>query len=252
MSKRTKPKTDRRGRETMTAEHYTKTFRQTMVTEAWRSLSTTAQALYPWLKFEWHGPQRNNNGKIQLSVRQAADRLNVSTNTAARAFHDLQAKGFLVAREIACLGASGQGRTTEFEITEIAMPGAEKSSGRKLYLNWPPGNDFPIRKPNTNNPAGLNGKQIQNPIIKMMTPRHQNEDEEKSSVIKMKTGRHQNSDVQAVSGAPFVSKMKTSLYTIPIAMDGPPLLNVRAGIELCPQWPIRDRSGAAAMRERTA
>ncbi len=35
---------------------------------AWRALPATAQALYPWLKLEWHGPRANNNGKISLSV----------------------------------------------------------------------------------------------------------------------------------------------------------------------------------------
>ena len=45
------------------SEHFTKMVRTVMQTEAWRSLSPTAQALYPWVKFEWHGPKNNNNGK---------------------------------------------------------------------------------------------------------------------------------------------------------------------------------------------
>ena len=59
------------------AEHFTKLVRNTMETPAWRALRPTAQALYPWLKLEWRGPQNNNNGNIRLSVRQAADRLGV-------------------------------------------------------------------------------------------------------------------------------------------------------------------------------
>ena len=155
MRKPAKPRTDRRGRVTVTGDHWAKMLRATMKTEAWRSLSTNAQALYPWLKLEWHGPKNNNNGKLTLSVRQAADRLGVGINTAAKAFHDLQAKGFIVACEIACLGVDGSARATSFEITELHMPGTDEHGGRKLYLQWSPGNDFHVQKPNTNNPEGL-------------------------------------------------------------------------------------------------
>ena len=57
------------------AEHFARLTRRMMETPAWKALSPTAQALYPWLKFEFKGPKFNNNGKINLSVRQAAERL---------------------------------------------------------------------------------------------------------------------------------------------------------------------------------
>ena len=53
-------------------EHFTKLIRVTMETPAWRALSSTAQALYPWLKLEWRGPQNNNNGRISLAVSTAS------------------------------------------------------------------------------------------------------------------------------------------------------------------------------------
>jgi hypothetical protein len=40
---------------------------------------------YPWFKFEWRGADKNNNGKIRLSVRQLADRMGVRPDTAADA-----------------------------------------------------------------------------------------------------------------------------------------------------------------------
>jgi len=55
-------------------------------TDAWRSLSSAAQALFPWLVMEFKGAKYNNNGKICLSVRQAAERMGVARDTAARAF----------------------------------------------------------------------------------------------------------------------------------------------------------------------
>lgn len=139
-------------------EHFTKMIRATMETPAWRALSTTAQALYPWLKLEWGGLQNNNNGKISLSVRQAAIRLNVQLNTATRAFHDLQAKGFLVITEYGTLGSSGQAKAHCYEITELPLPHTQGDAGRRWYRDWKEGKDFPVHTMRANNPRGLNGK----------------------------------------------------------------------------------------------
>lgn len=138
-------------------EHFTKMIRHTMEEPAWRALSTTAQALYPWLKMEWRGPEANNNGKLRLSSRQAGERLGINHKTAARAFQELQAKGFIVLTEYAVLGVEGQSAAPAFEITEIKMPHGA-GDGRKLYRQWQPGRDFPVHKAPANNPKGVNGK----------------------------------------------------------------------------------------------
>ena len=114
-------------------EHWTSLVRNMMEEPAWRALSTAAQALYPWLKLQWRGADANNNGKIRFSVRQAAKALGVSMNTAAKAFHDLQAKGFIVVTEPARLGFSGEAKSPAYEITELAIPSREERVGRKLY-----------------------------------------------------------------------------------------------------------------------
>ncbi|MFO0513473.1 MAG: hypothetical protein ACK5YF_00690 [Rhodobacterales bacterium] len=132
--------------------HWTKLLRPTMETPAWRALPPVAQALYPWLKFEWRGTDSNNNGSIRFSVRQAAEALGVAIDTAARAFHDLQAKGFLVMTEPAVLGLEGAAKSPAFELTEIAMRGAR--DGRKLFLHWSEGRDYPVHKARANNPTG--------------------------------------------------------------------------------------------------
>lgn len=159
-------------------EHWTKLVRNTMEEPAWKALSTTAQALYPWLKFAWRGPQANNNGKIRLSVRQAARALGVGPDTAARAFHELQAKGFIVMTEHAKLGVDGSAKAPAFELTELKMPMSEEKDGRKLYRDWRPGQDYAVHKTNVNNPRGVNGRrreafvgfaENQNPVPKIMT-----------------------------------------------------------------------------------
>lgn len=138
-------------------EHYTILVRNMMEEPAWQALSPTAQALYPWLRLEWRGDKANNNGKIRLSVRQAAERMGVSLNTAAKGFHDLQAKGFLIVTEMACLGFGGTARTTAYELTEISLPNSGKHDGRKLYKQWRRGRDFPVNKARANNPDGSRG-----------------------------------------------------------------------------------------------
>lgn len=139
-------------------EHFTKLIRNHMETPAWRALSPVAQALYPWLKFEWRGPDANNNGRIRFSVRQASEALGVALNTAARAFHDLQRCGFIVVTEEAHLGMNGAAKSPAFEITELPLPTAQRPEGRKLFKQWKPGCDFPVLRAVPHNPTGRNGK----------------------------------------------------------------------------------------------
>ena len=157
------------------SEHYTKMFRTVMHTPAWAELSSTAKALYPFVKLEWHGPNYNNNGRIQFSYRQAAKALGIEPNTAMRAFHDLLAKGFLAITELGTLGSDGDARGPSYEVTEIEMLGKPKGSGRDLFRQWQEGKDFPVPKHHKNNPTGRNGRK--GPSPKSTRSHLQNEDE---------------------------------------------------------------------------
>ena len=126
-----------------------------MDTPAWRALSSAAQALYPWLVMEFKGKQFNNNGKIRLSARQAALKMGTCKDTAARAFRDLQAKGFLRVVRGACLGDSGMGKTTEYEITTITTP-SNPHRASDDFKNWSKGNDFHVFEHPHKNPLGKN------------------------------------------------------------------------------------------------
>jgi DNA-binding transcriptional MocR family regulator len=152
-------------------EHWTKMLRGMMQTPAWRSLPPVAQALYPWLKLEWRGPKANNNGRIRFSVSQAAEAVGVNRKTVAKAFHALQARGFIVMTEPARLGAGGAATSPAFEITELALPNSEKPAGRKLYEDWRKGRDFPVYVAAAQNPRGINGKSrvTANKVVKRPT-----------------------------------------------------------------------------------
>lgn len=118
---------------------------RTINTPAWRELPTKSQSLYMLVKLEWKGPKMNNNGKIALSCRQAAKKMGVSLNTAATAFRELQAKGFIVVTEPSWLGVEGEAKLQLYEITELPMPG--EKDGKHLYASWTSGNDYPIISP---------------------------------------------------------------------------------------------------------
>lgn len=210
-----------RNRRQIAGEHWTKLIRHTMEEPAYSALSTAAQALYPWLKLEWRGPDANNNGKIRLSVRQAATRIGVIPDTAAEAFRDLQRKGFIVQTEAACLGIAGAARSPAYEITELKMPGTE-GDGRKLYRDWQPEKDFPVPTSSPNNPGGSNGRKSKPchgkhdvAVMKTMTNRGE-------PVMKTMTACHENHDEQAPLAGENVMKSMTSLsYHTSTPASGP-------------------------------
>ena len=61
-------------------------------TPAWRSLPPSSRALYVELAQRFNG---SNNGEISMSVREAADLVNIAKDTAMKCFHELEAKGFV-------------------------------------------------------------------------------------------------------------------------------------------------------------
>lgn len=155
----------RKARQSRSTEHYTLMHRWVIETDVWRALSSTAQALYVWLRLEWRGNEYNKNGKLRLPYSQAAKKMGVANHdTVAKAFQDLQAKGFVVVHSIAHLGIEGHGKAFEFELTELPMPGERK--GRELFKRWDRDKDFEVQKANSNNPRGNNGRK----------PHHKNDD----------------------------------------------------------------------------
>ena len=127
----------------------------TLDTPAWRALSTAAQALYPWLVMEFKGKNYNNNGKIRLSVRQAALKMGTSKDTVARAFGDLQAKGFIKVTKPGSLGISGMGKCPEYEIAALTLP-KNGTKANEYFKDWKEGNDFKVFKHPVKNGKGKN------------------------------------------------------------------------------------------------
>jgi hypothetical protein len=81
---------------------------------AWKHLMPNDRALYVELKWAYDG---RNNGRIGLSIRQAADALNIGKNAVAASFASLQEKGFIVPVTKGAFHVKIK-RATEWQLTE--------------------------------------------------------------------------------------------------------------------------------------
>ena len=74
-------------------EQYVPLTYPTLRSHAWRSLSGAAVKVWLEIRSRFNGA---NNGKLSLSLDEAAKLLGLGKTTVARAFKELEAKGFLV------------------------------------------------------------------------------------------------------------------------------------------------------------
>lgn len=149
--RKAKPNVDKTGR--TANDQFTKLERRMLLHPSFMALSCTAKALYPHLKMHAYG---GKNGKICMTVDHAATVLGVSRNTANKALHELQAKGFVVLTSLGKLGVAGKRSSPTYAVTEFPIP--PEIVPRLHYQHWKPGNDFPVQRHGTNNPNGWNGK----------------------------------------------------------------------------------------------
>jgi hypothetical protein len=105
---------------------------------AWRALSGNAVKLLIAVRGRYFG---SNNGAIALGVREAAAELGMGIDTAARAFRELEALGF-----IRCARESVFGRrkmTREWTLTDVPLG---NQPATKDFIRWRPGDTPPARK----------------------------------------------------------------------------------------------------------
>ncbi len=98
---------------------------------AWQALSLGARSL---LIEVWARHNGQNNGEISFSVREAAIKLRVSKDTAAKWFHELVAKGFLKVRRQGSFRWKG-GKATTWEVTAERC---DERAASKDFMRWKP------------------------------------------------------------------------------------------------------------------
>ena len=102
-------------------------------TQAWRSLSFAARAVYIEIAA---GVHRENNGKAARSSRFLADVVATTRPTVDRALRDLIERGFIVREQGGCLGPEGKGKPALWRITEVGT--MSNPTPTKDYLKWQP------------------------------------------------------------------------------------------------------------------
>lgn len=109
---------------------------------AWKATTPEERAIYVELKGLFNG---GNNGRIDLSCREAAERTNVHRNTAAKAFKGLEDKGFIKRAGGGALGFDGRGIASRWVLTEYGHGGQLPT---KDFMRWQPGknqNPVPVK-----------------------------------------------------------------------------------------------------------
>ncbi|MFC5068896.1 hypothetical protein [Flaviflagellibacter deserti] len=82
---------NKKGRSIKEARHL-RLYHWLVESEAWRSLSPQARAIYVEIEHRYNGV---NNGRIGFGCREAAEHCRINKNTASRALKELQEKGFI-------------------------------------------------------------------------------------------------------------------------------------------------------------
>ena len=123
---------------------------------AWRAASVGERAL---LLEVWRRHNGEHNGAISMSVREAAESVNASTNTVMKWFHGLEEKGFLKARSRGSFRWKRSSATT----WELTMERCDNRPASKEFMRW----KVP-RKQNTVSNSGPRG-------LKICDTRHEND-----------------------------------------------------------------------------
>ena len=110
---------------------HTKNFAWQINSDAWKALSCTAKCLEMELKMLYNGI---NNGDLFLSVREAAKRLDVASNTASKAFKELEEKGFIKVKQKGHFGYKIR-HATSWILTEFEYNG---QTATKDFMRWKP------------------------------------------------------------------------------------------------------------------
>lgn len=135
------------------AERHVRLYLSMLNTEAWKSLNCTARCLYIELERRYGGPG-SNNGRIHCSIRAAAEALHVCKTSAAKAFRDLQDRGFIVAVTLGGFNRKNR-HATEWRLTRHPSDVSNEFATRE-FERWRPGGalDDAAHEQNTVPPDG--------------------------------------------------------------------------------------------------
>ncbi|MEP6356062.1 MAG: hypothetical protein ABJ081_05225 [Hyphomicrobiales bacterium] len=119
---------------------------------AWKALSFAAREIYFHLQVrcfaetaQKHRKVTNNNGQVFRSPRDLALDMGCSQKTVMAGLADLQAKGWIVATELASLGVDGKGKTAKYRLTMMPMgSGGSFKAATQEPKEWREGQNYPV------------------------------------------------------------------------------------------------------------
>jgi hypothetical protein len=139
----------------------------TSTAPAWLAMSAHARVVYMALKARYSFKARNN-GRIYLSVRQAAEETGFNKDMIARCLRELQYYGFIVMTNPGCLGVDGKGKAPHWRLTEI---GHMTDPPTRDFLKWDGEFFREQRPPSYYRHSKFSGRKKQNPVLPSRTPR---------------------------------------------------------------------------------
>lgn len=131
---------NRKGRNDAGAKHV-RLYRHLFNSAAYRDMDAKARCALHELMFRYDG---KNNGAIVLSVRECAERLGVSPNTAMKALQSVVDHGFTCPLVKGSFTLKAR-HATEWLVTEFGHPTADDPAP-KDYRNWDPKNKTQYQK----------------------------------------------------------------------------------------------------------
>lgn len=123
------PKHNNKGRSNNT--RYVKIDHYIMKSKAWQALTPRDIMIWLILCYKYNGV---NNGRIGLSIRDAASRGKMSQNSAGKSINKLISLGFIKKRREGSF-AQKQPLASEFELTHVSY---KDNSASKEFTRWKP------------------------------------------------------------------------------------------------------------------
>jgi len=152
-----------------TTDRFAKWIKSESELPSWIALTSNAQAAYMHLKVhcfaEGVDNDRNNNGNVRLSAGRLAGLMGIAEKTASAALADLQAKGWIVCKELGYLGFKGKATAPAWRLTMLRT--REETPTREAKY-WKEGSDFkveayPKSKPKPRKGRSANFKKSKSP-----------------------------------------------------------------------------------------
>lgn len=140
---------------------FTMLFKWFLDTPAWRSLSPQARCIYLEIAQRYYG---SNNGEISLSVRGAARLVHIAKDTATKAFHELEEKGFI--RRNVCGSFNWKLKhATTWILTEHPF---NEQPATKDFARWAPGKSNAGPNSGTNSPGSGTLSQLREVLTQIL------------------------------------------------------------------------------------